>query len=104
VELLTSEPTGDRPGELILENPDTGQHLDVDPAVVAAAIAATPAAPKTNEQQFLDEFDAARDINGKLLALRNYIARSVDAAQANRFAQERIREHMRLVYRGQAHG
>ena len=100
VELLTTKPRGDQPGELILEEPSSQEHLDVDPAIVEAAIAAT-AAPKSNEQQFLAEFDASPNVASQLLALRNYVARQVGAAEKERQAREHFLDHMRYQLRGQ---
>lgn len=88
VELLTGEPTADEPeGVLIVEDDDAGEWLDVDPALVADAVARYPA-PPSNEAQFLAEFDAIRTPPSQhALVIRDYIARKVEAearVRANR--------------------
>jgi hypothetical protein len=98
VEMLTSPPTDDEPGVLILEDPKTGEHLDVDPAVVAAAVAASPRARKSNERQFLDDFDAAPNVAGQLRAMRNYIARrAADDEESRRIFEKMASERARQV-------
>lgn len=72
------EPTEDDPvGVLILEDPDTGERLDVDPAAVAGALAAHQL-PKGRRQLLLEEFDAAPPA-GKLLVLRKFLAQEAQA-------------------------
>lgn len=91
VELLTSEPTEDEPdGVLVLEDPDTGQWLDVDPVavaeVVAAQVPATP--PLTPEAEALAALESATTLVAVRAVFRGYLARAV-ADQA--VARDRLR-------------
>lgn len=88
VELLTGKPTGADPnGVLIVERPDTGEHLDVDPAVVAEVVAAQPAVMSLDEQA-IAQFDAAQSVAGRIQAWRDHLGRRVAADQRRK---QRIR-------------
>lgn len=82
VELLTSRKTSEEPGVLIIEDPDTGEHLDVDAAAVAAVVAAQQR-PKGRMQLLLEEFDAAAPA-ARLAVFRKFLAQQVDDETAGR--------------------
>lgn len=86
VDLVTRRRSGDDPGVLIVQDRATGQRLDVDPAVLAGVVSAhiPPPARRSSGRQALDEFDVADTPTGKLLALRNHIARQVEADETRR--------------------
>jgi len=67
VEILTDQPNRGDPNEFLFVEDVTcnGTRLDVDPAMVAEAIAAAPPR-KTRVQRFLEEFDAAVVPNASL--------------------------------------
>jgi len=69
-------PTDTAPGYLRVQDVTNGLDLDLDPAVVRDVLAEN-APPETNGQRFLREFDAAAELDGKLTAVRDYIARDV---------------------------
>lgn len=82
VHLLVRRPTPDDPdGDLQLEDA-AGARLDVDPAVVAAVLAAHAPA-RTSARQALDEFDGAETPAERLGALRGWLARAVAVEQAH---------------------
>lgn len=93
VELLTSRPVGDTPGELIVEDPDTGEHLDVDPAVVTEVVA-EQRPPVSVDEQAIAEFDAASTVLEKLQVWRSWLARRVEADQQRRQRADLIRDRM----------
>ncbi len=105
IELLTSEPTdADPAGVLLVEDPITGEQLDVDPSVVAAVVAEhlPPSPPITPEALALVEFDAAGTVAARLAVFRSYLERSVGsqaAAQARlRSDRERRRQERRAAF------
>jgi hypothetical protein len=97
VELLTGEPTGDDPdGVLIIEDPDTGEWLDVPPVVVTAVVAAhAPPDRRSPEEVAAEEFDAAPTLAAKLQVWRAHLGRQVTAQQQARDKLEQFRDRIR---------
>lgn len=99
VELLTSGPTeADPNGVLILEHPDTGEYLDMDPATVAAVVDAQPVALSEDERA-IAEFDAAPTVALKLAAWRASLGRRV---ARDRERRDRVRDMVRQAQAEQA--
>lgn len=91
VELLTSGPTADDPdGVLIVEDPDTNAHLDVDPVAVAEVVAAQPSRV-TEAARAIAEYDAATTLVGKLAAWRASLGRQEALEQAGRERARMVR-------------
>lgn len=91
VELLTSGPTNDDPdGVLIVEDPATGAHLDVDPLAVAEVVAAQPPTV-TDTERAIAEYDAATTIVGRLAAWRAHLGRQAATERAGRERARRVR-------------
>lgn len=88
VEILTSRSASG--GELIIED-EQGGKIDVDPSVIASAVANAPVL-KSDIDQLLSEFDAASDPDAKLLAIRNYFARLKDKQLAVRRMRDNFRD------------
>ncbi len=96
VELLTSAPTVDEPaGVLIVEDPETGDHLDVDPALVSEVVVAHQP-PLSEDEQAIAEFDAATTVVGRLQVWRDWLGRRVSAESLRRerarLVLDRVRE------------
>lgn len=98
VELVVQLATEDEPGELIVEDPDTGEWLDVDPEVVTEAVTAhqVPQPEQTPEQRALAAFDAATTVAERLAVFRAYLVRR---AENDTVQQQRIRQLRRRVRR-----
>lgn len=101
IELLTSESTEAEPSALILEDPATGEHLDVDPVMVAEVLSVhTPAVRLTAEEQALAAFEAATTVVERLAVFRAYLARQVadqrEQRVRSREALDQLREHRRI--------
>lgn len=91
VETLTSEPV-DGPGVLIVEDPKTGEHLDIDPELVAAVLAEITTAPvRSSEERALAEMQAARTVVEKVAALEDYFGRTVAVAATHRAVAREMR-------------
>lgn len=91
VELLTSAPTVEEPGGvLIVEDPDTGEYLDVDPAVVVEVVA-EQRPPLSVDEQAIAEFDAAVTPQEKLQVWRGWLGQRVVAERQRRQRAELIR-------------
>lgn len=87
-------PSDTEPGYLRVQDVRSGVDLDVDPAVLDEVLEQnTP--PESSGQQFLREFDAAPTQAGKLLALRDYIARDVAEQEHRNGDQQRM--HVRIA-------
>lgn len=87
VELLTSAPTVEEPGGvLIVEDPDTGEHLDVDPVVVASAVAEVAAAPVRSplDARTVEQLRAARTVEQLRDALLAHFGERIEQQQAAR--------------------
>lgn len=90
-------PSDTEPGYLRVQDVRNGADLDVDPAVLAEVLAEN-AAPESAGRRFLREFDAAETEGGKLLALRDYIARDIAEAEHRHVGQQRMHIRMARAY------
>lgn len=103
VELVAQRPTEDEPGVLIVEDPDTAEWLDVDPAVVAEVVAAhTPPPARSREEEALAELDAASSPATKFEALRRYLVGRVEDDRVRREQARQSRVDLRRRIRDQA--
>jgi hypothetical protein len=84
-------PTEDAAGYVRVQDVNSGLDLNVDPALLDSVIAEN-APPETNAQRFLREFDAAAEVNTRLMAVRNYIARDV-AEESHQVGVRRRRQN-----------
>lgn len=86
VETLTGRPPGGGPGELILEHPDTGEWLDVDPDAVASAVAEVAAAPVRSplDARTVEQLRAARTVEQLRDALLAHFGERIEQQQAAR--------------------
>lgn len=82
-------PSDTEPGYLRVLDVRNGLPLDVDQAVIDEVLEENTS-PETNGQRFLREFDGSDDIEGQLLALRDYVARDVLAQEHQAAAQGRM--------------
>lgn len=103
VEVLTSEPSDDDPdGVLIVEDPETGEPLDVDPGLIAEVVRGIAEWPVLSiEERAAAQFDAARTTNDKLAAFRSYLADRIVAQEQSRERTQEIRRDLRRRIREQ---
>jgi len=93
VAIVARAATDSQNGVLRIMDPRTGLELNVAPTVVAAVLADhTP--PETSDARFLREFDEAPDVEAKLNALRDRIARGVAEEERGRYLRNRTRARL----------
>lgn len=97
VTITLRQPTDTKPGLLRVQSVENGVDLDLDPAVVRAVVAEN-APPETNAQRFLREFDAAADVNTKLTAIRDYVARDVVEEEHQAEALRRTKKRLTRLF------
>lgn len=90
-------PSDTEPGYLRVQDVRNGADLNVDPAVLDEVLAEN-ASPESTGRRFLREFDAAETQDGKLLALRDYIARDIAEDEHRHVGQQRMHIRMARAY------
>jgi hypothetical protein len=83
--------SSDGPRSLTIADPATGLPLHADRKLVARVLGRHEPA-ETNQVRFLREFDAAGGVEGKLDAVRDFIARQVAEEDRGRFLRQRAQE------------